>query len=161
MIPGGDALFPRIDVAKELAALEAERAARAAAAAAAAPAPVEEQPGEPIEHEAEIDFDGFCKVEMRVAQVRSCERMKESKKLLRLTVFDGERERTILSGIAKWYAPEDLIGKKVGVVVNLAARPMMGGKYLSEGMILAADTEDGGASVSFFPDSIKAGSRIH
>ncbi len=161
VIPGGDALFPRIDVAKELAALEAERAARAAAAAAAAPAPVEEQPGEPIEHEAEIDFDGFCKVEMRVAQVRSCERMKESKKLLRLTVFDGERERTILSGIAKWYAPEDLIGKKVGVVVNLAARPMMGGKYLSEGMILAADTEDGGASVSFFPDSVKAGSRIH
>ena len=164
LIPGGDPLFPRIDVAKELAALKADHDARvaAAAAAAAAAAPAkEEAPAEPIEHEAEIDFDGFAKVEMRVAQVRSCERMKESRKLLKMTVFDGERERTILSGIAKWYAPEDLIGKKVGIVVNLAARPMMNGKYLSEGMILAADTGDGGAAVSFFPDEVKAGSRIH
>ena len=162
-IPGGDPLFPRIDVAKELAALEADHKARLAAAAAAnAPAPAaEEAASEPLEHEEEIDFEGFCKVEMRVAQVRSCERMKESRKLLKMTVFDGERERTILSGIAKWYAPEDLIGKKVGIVVNLAARPMMNGKYLSEGMILAADSADGSASVAFFPDSVKAGSRIH
>ena len=97
---------------------------------------------------------------MLVGQVVSCERMKESKKLLKLSVFDGERERTILSGIAKWYAPEDLTGKKVGIVANLAPRPMMGGKYVSEGMILAADTDDGGAAVFFFPAGVRPGSRI-
>ena len=99
---------------------------------------------------------------LRVAEVRACERMKESKKLLHLTVFDGERERCILSGIAKWFAPEDLIGKKIGIVANLAPRPMMKGKYVSEGMIFAADTDvDGGCSIAFFPDSTPAGARIH
>ncbi len=76
-----------------------------------------------------------------MAEVRACESMKESKKLLHLTVFDGERERCILSGIAKWFAPEDLIGKKIAIVANLAPRPMMKGKYVSEGMIVAADTD--------------------
>ena len=56
--------------------------------------------------------------------------------------------------------PEDLTGKKVGIVANLAPRPMMGGKYVSEGMILAADTDDGGAAVFFFPDGVRPGSRI-
>ena len=88
--------------------------------------------------------------------------LKESKKLLHLTVFDGERERCILSGIAKWFAPEDLIGKKIGIVANLAPRPMMKGKYVSEGMIFAADTDvDGGCSIAFFPDNTPAGARIH
>ena len=91
----------------------------------------------------------------------AAEYMKESKKLLKLTVFDGERERTILSGIAKWYKPEDLAEKKVGIVANLAPRPMMGGKYVSEGMVMAADTADGGASVVFFPDDVPTGMRIH
>ena len=91
----------------------------------------------------------------------AAEYMKESKKLLKLTAFDGERERTILSGIAKWYKPEDLAGKKVGIVANLAPRPMMGGKYVSEGMVMAADTADGGASVVFFPDDVPTGMRIH
>jgi len=68
---------------------------------------------------------------------------------------------TILSGIAKWYKPEDLAGKKVGIVANLAPRPMMGGKYVSEGMVMAADTADGGASVVFFPDDVPTGMRIH
>ena len=98
---------------------------------------------------------------MLVGQVTACENMKESKKLLKLTVFDGERERTILSGIAKWYKPEDLAGKKVGIVANLAPRPMMGGKDVSEGMVMAADTADGGASVVFFPDDVPTGMRIH
>ena len=99
---------------------------------------------------------------MRVAEIRACERMKESKKLLHLTVFDGERERCILSGIAKWFAPEDLIGKKVGIVANLAPRPMMKGKYVSEGMIVAADTDvDGGCAIAFYPDNVPAGARIH
>ena len=164
----GEALFPRIDVAKEIAHLKAEdekrraeaEAAQKAKEAAAAPA-VEAAPAEAIEHEPEIAFDDFCKVELRVAEIRTCENMKESKKLLHLTVFDGERERCILSGIAKWYKPEDLIGKKVGIVANLAPRPMMKGKYTSEGMIVAADTADGGCAIAFYPDSVPAGARIH
>ena len=159
----GDALFPRIDMAKELAELEACQAAAQAAAKAAEPAPAPQPaaPAEPIEHQPEIAFDDFCKVEMRVAQVLTCETLPESKKLLKMTLFDGERERTILSGIAKWYKPEDLIGRKVGIVANLAPRPMMKGKYVSEGMVMAADTADGGASVVFFPDDVPAGSGIH
>ena len=139
---------------------KAEAEAKAAAAAKAETAQ-SEPAAEITDHEAEIDFDTFCKVEMRVGEVRACEAMKESKKLLHLTVFDGERERCILSGIAKWFKPEDLIGKKVGIVANLAPRPMMKGKYVSEGMIVAADTEDGGCAIAFYPDTVKAGSRIH
>ncbi len=96
-----------------------------------------------------------------MAEVRACERMKESKKLLHLTVFDGERERCILSGIAKWFAPEDLIGKKIGIVANLAPRPMMKGKYISEGMIFAADTADGGCEIAFYSDNMPTGTRVH
>ena len=159
----GDAIFPRIDVKKELEYLEAEDARqKAAAQAAAAPEEKKEEPALVIEdHEPEISFDDFCKVELRVAEVRACETMKESKKLLHLTVFDGERERCILSGIAKWYKPEDLLGKKVGIVANLAPRPMMKGKYVSEGMIVAADTPDGGCAIAFYPDAVAAGMRIH
>ena len=166
----GENIFPRIDAAKELAELEALEAAQKAAAQAANAPAEEEKPAESAaasaeligEHEEEISFDDFCKVELRVAEVRACERMKESKKLLHLTVFDGERERCILSGIAKWFAPEDLIGKKIGIVANLAPRPMMKGKYVSEGMIFAADTDvDGGCSIAFFPDNTPAGARIH
>ena len=166
----GEALFPRIDVAKEIAHLKEEDEKRKAAAAAAnkakeeaekkAAAPAEESTVD-FTHEEEIDFDTFCKVELRVAEVRACENLKESKKLLHLTVFDGERERCILSGIAKWFKPEDLIGKKIGIVCNLAPRPMMKGKYVSEGMIFAADTADGGCSIAFYGDDTPVGSRIH
>ena len=153
----GRCSVPRIDVAKEIAHLKEEDEKRKAAAEAAnkakaeaekkAAAPAEEN-GVDFTHEEEIDFDTFCKVELRVAEVRACENLKESKKLLHLTVFDGERERCILSGIAKWFKPEDLIGKKIGIVCNLAPRPMMKGKYVSEGMIFAADTADGGCSIA-------------
>ncbi len=159
----GANIFPRIDAAKELVELEAlEAKAKAAAAPAEKPA---EKPAAPVaeigEHEPEISFDEFCKVELRVAEVRACEAMKESKKLLHLTVFDGERERCILSGIAKWYKPEDLVGKRLPIVANLAPRPMMKGKYVSEGMIVAADTADGGCSIAFFGEDVPVGTRIH
>jgi len=121
----------------------------------------EEAVAEITDHEPEISFDDFCKVELRVAEVRACENMKESKKLLHLTVFDGERERCILSGIAKWYKPEDLIGKKIAIVANLAPRPMMKGKYTSEGMIVAADTADGGCEIAFYSDNVPTGTRVH
>ena len=166
----GEALFPRIDVAKEIAHLKEEDEKRKAAAEAAkkakeeaekkAAAPAEESSVD-FTHEAEISYDDFCKVELRVAEVRACENLKESKKLLHLTVFDGERERCILSGIAKWFKPEDLIGKKLGIVCNLAPRPMMKGKYVSEGMIFAADTADGGCSIPFYSDDTPVGARIH
>ena len=146
----GEALFPRIDAAKELAELAAAQEA-AKAAAAPAPAPAKPEPAaEPIRHEPEVDFETFCRGNAG-GPGDGLRNMKESKSCSKLTVFDGERERTILSGIAKWYKPEDLAGKKVGIVANLAPRPMMGGKYVSEGMVMAADTADGGASVVFFP----------
>ena len=163
---------PPADVAKEIAHLKEEDEKRKAAAEAAnkakaeaeaaknAPAAAEES-GVDFTHEPEITFDDFCKVELRVAEVRACENLKESKKLLHLTVFDGERERCILSGIAKWFKPEDLIGKKIGIVANLAPRPMMKGKYVSEGMIFAADTADGGCSIPFYSDDTPVGARIH
>ena len=159
----GEPLFPRIDAAKELAELAAadEEKRKAAEAEAARKAAVEAAKAQPIEHLPEVSFDDFCKVEMRVARVTACEKIKESKKLLKLSLFDGERERTILSGIAKWYEPEDLIGKNVGIVANLAPRPMLKGKYVSEGMVMAADLPDGGASVAFFPDDVLPGSAIH
>ena len=161
----GENIFPRIDAKKELAELEALEAAQKAAAQAAHPeqasARPADAPAEITDHEPEISFDDFMKTELRVAEIRACEAMKESKKLLHLTVFDGERERCILSGIAKWYKPEDLVGKKVAIVANLAPRPMMKGKYVSEGMVVAADTEDGGCVIPFFPAEVKAGSRIH
>ena len=156
----GENLFPRIDAAKEIAELESISAAKKAEAE-----PKEEKKPElPVreitDHEEEISFDDFCKVELRVAKIVACENIKESKKLLKLTVFDGEKERCIMSGIAKWYKPEMLVGKNVGIVMNLAPRAMMGGKYVSEGMIFAADTLDGKASIAFFPDDT-VGSRIH
>ena len=163
----GEALFPRIDVKKELEYLEAEdarqkAAAEAANAARAAAGQKKEEPAAEItDHEAEISYDDFCKVELRVAEVRACETLKESKKLLHLTVFDGERERCILSGIAKWYKPEDLVGKRIAIVANLAPRPMMKGKYLSEGMIVAPDTADGSCEVVFYSDNVPVGTRIH
>ena len=154
----GEALFPRIDVQKELEELaKAQAAAQPKAEPKAEAAPE----GEPLEHLPEITIDDFAKCELRAAKVLSCEAIAESKKLLKLTLFDGERERTILSGIAKWYSPEDLTGKTVAIVANLAPRPMMNGKYVSEGMVMAADMPDGGASVIFFPDSVKPGSLIH
>ena len=160
-----EALFPRIDVKKEIEYLEAEDAKQKAAAEAAAAPKAEEKKEEAVaeitDHEPEISFDDFCKVELRVAEVRACENMKESKKLLHLTVFDGERERCILSGIAKWYKPEDLIGKKIAIVANLAPRPMMKGKYTSEGMIVAADTADGGCEIAFYSDNVPTGTRVH
>jgi methionyl-tRNA synthetase len=155
----GENLFPRIDAAKELAELDAIQEAKKAAAT-----PKEEKPELPkveiTDREPEISFDDFCKVELRVCKIIACENIKESKKLLKLTVYDGEKERCIMSGIAKWYKPDDLIGKNVGVVMNLAPRAMMGGKYTSEGMIFAADTEDGAAAIAFYPDST-LGKRIH
>ncbi|MEG0179261.1 MAG: methionine--tRNA ligase [Oscillospiraceae bacterium] len=146
----GEAIFPRIDVQKELAELAIEDEARKKAAAAAN--------ASKIEHNAQINIDDFMKCELRVAKIIAAEKVEKADKLLKLTLFDGERERTVASGIAKWYKPEDLVGKNIGLVANLAPAKLRG--IISEGMIMAADREDGGAEVIFFPNTVKPGSRI-
>ena len=112
------------------------------------PAPAEEKKEDKKEDKAEekpsyITIDDFCKVQMKVGKILACERVEESNKLLKSTVKIGSETRTILSGIAKYYSPEDMVGKKVVVVTNLAPRKMLKGKYTSEGMILAAEDENG------------------
>ena len=94
---------------------------------------------------------------MVVGEIRHCEKLPKSDKLLKSTIFDGERERTTLSGIAQWYTPEEMIGKKVVIVANLAPRKMRG--VVSEGMILASSVGDD-AKVVFIDSDVPAGSRI-
>ena len=143
----GPALFPRIDVEKELAALEE----------LSKPAPVVEEIDLP-EKLPEIAFDDFCKVEMTVVKVLTCEKVKKSEKLLKFTLDDGTKEpRQILSGIAKYYEPEQLIGKTLVAVTNLAPRKMMG--QLSCGMLLSAERGDK-LHLVMLDDAIKAGSRL-
>ena len=159
----GEALFPRIDAAKELAALEAQSAAKAAEKAAkesAKPAKTEKKPVESAPAKEAISIDDFDKCELLVAKVLNCKALPESKKLLKFTLFDGTRERTILSGIAKWYTPEQLVGKHVCIVANLAPRPMMKGKYVSEGMILSAEDAEGNVTVLQLPETVQPGSRL-
>lgn len=151
----GEPLFPRIDLQEELKVLDAVKAKQQPAACPA------QQETASIEHLPEIKIDDFMKCELRAAKVLACEIVPESKKLLKLTLFDGEKERTILSGIAKWYAPQDLINKTVAIVANLAPRPMLKGAYVSEGMVMAADLPDESACVLFLPDHVPAGALIH
>ena len=139
----GDAMFPRIDVKKELEELEAETLAAMAAAEAAQQNHVPaEAKAEEVKEEEFIDFDTFCKVKLKVAKVLDCKIVEKSKKLLQFTLDCGEAEpRTILSGIRKWYSePEALIGKSVIIAANLAPRKIAG--IESKGMILSAITSD-------------------
>lgn len=106
----------------------------------------------------EITIDDFSKVELRVALVKSCELVPKSDKLLCLQLDDGMGGRQVVSGIAKWYSPQDLIGKKVIVVANLKPVKLRGVE--SNGMICAADLPNGDASVIFPDQSIPVGSKI-
>ncbi len=148
----GEVLFPRIDVDKEIEELNAIIQKNVEKAQA------EENKSEnKIEGLAQIGIDDFCKVELRVAQVKTCEKVKKSKKLLKLTLLDGEGERIVASGIANYYEPEELIGKKVILVANL--KPVTLCKVESHGMILAASSGDS-VKVVFVDDSVEVGSRI-
>ncbi|MBQ4096418.1 MAG: methionine--tRNA ligase [Oscillospiraceae bacterium] len=144
-------LFARIDAEKFLAEAQAKMEAMMASAKE------EETNVEPLAPE--IVFDDFMKVDLRVAKVVECEKVKKSKKLLCLQLDDGMGGRQVVSGIAQWYAPEDLIGKKVAIVANLKPVTLCGVE--SNGMICAADTADGGAKVMFVDDDIPCGSKIH
>ena len=139
----GEIIFPRIDVDKEIEELNKIIGSNAEPEEKADdgfdPAPIAD----------EITIDDFAKVDLRVALVKDCEKVKKSKKLLCLQLDDGFGGRQVVSGIAAWYKPEDLIGKKVVIVANLKPVKLCGVE--SNGMICAADTPDGAASV-IFPD---------
>ncbi len=140
-------LFARIDVEKVLAEIAAEQeAAKKAAEAAANVATI-----------AEIGIEDFAKVELCAAKIVACEAVPKAKKLLKLTLNDGKRNRTVASGIAKFYKPEELVGKTVILVSNLKKAKLCG--IESEGMILAADCNDDNIKVIFLED-IPAGSKI-
>lgn len=142
-------LFSRLDAQKMLEEIAAQKEAEQQKA--------EKSERPKIEGLAQIGIDDFMKVELRAAKVAACEPVKKAKKLLKLTLDDGERERTVASGIAKFYAPEDLTGKTVVLVANLKPAVLCGVE--SEGMILAADCSEA-VKVLFLDDSIPPGSRI-
>ena len=141
-------LFARIDpkeMGEKIAAVEAKYAPK-------------EEPKKEIEGLAQINIEDFAKVELRAAKVVACEPIKRAKKLLKLTLDDGtSTPRTVASGIAKWYKPEDLIGHTVIVVANLKPAVLCGVE--SQGMILAADAGEDDVRVVFV-DGTPAGSKI-
>ena len=150
----GDNLFPRVDLDKALKELEEAAEAQRKAA-------LPDIELEPLESE-QVDFDTFCKSDFRAVKVKNCERVKKSDKLLKFTLDDGTgTDRQILSGIAKWYAPEDLLGKTLVAIVNLPPRKMMGQE--SQGMLLSAvHTEKGEEKLNLImvSDAIPAGAKL-
>ena len=162
-------LFARLDfklLAPEIEKIRAEQAAAyAAEMAKLAPetaAKPEEKAAEPAAEEVkvpEIAFEDFEKVQLRVGEIIACEAVPKSSKLLKETVKFGEEIRTVVSGIAKHYKPEEMVGKKVVFVTNLAPRKVCG--IMSEGMILAAEDEDGTLSL-IVPDKaeLKSGANL-
>ena len=145
----GETLFPRIDMAKALEELEASQKP--------AGPQVKIEPVLP-----DVTIDDFAKCDMRVCKVLACENVKKSEKLLKFTLDDGSgTERQILSGIAKFYKPEELVGKTVVAILNLPPRKMMG--QMSNGMLLSAVREvDGKEELQLLtlPDSVPAGARL-
>ncbi len=106
-----------------------------------------------------VPFEDFQKLDIRVGIVKACEKVKKSKKLLRFSLDDGSgTDRTILSGIAQWYEPEQMVGKRVLFIANLAPRKIMGEE--SHGMILSAVNYDGNLSVTTTLDEVKGGSTV-
>lgn len=143
-------LFARMDekVIDELVARKAQEAEAREKAATPAPEGA---------HEETVGIDAFGAIELRAAQILTCEPIPKAKKLLKLTVDLGYEKRQIVSGIAKFYKPEDLIGKKVIIVANLAPAKLCGVE--SQGMLLASGEED--VRVVFLADAVRVGERIH
>ena len=148
----GEIIFPRIDVNKEIEELNKIIGSNAE------PEEKADDGFEPAPIADEITIDDFAKVYLRVALVKDCEKVKKSKKLLCLQLDDGFGGRQVVSGIAAWYKPEDLIGKKVVIVANLKPVKLCGVE--SNGMICAADTPDGAASVIFPDQDLPCGAKL-
>lgn len=147
----GQPLFQRIDTEKVLVEIAAEMEASAKAAEKA------EETRENIAFLSEISIDEFAKIDLRACKVTACEPVKKAKKLLKLTLDDGSGSpRTVASGIAKWYTPDDLVGKTVICVANLKPAVLCGVE--SAGMILAADNGDDVKVI--FVDGVPAGSKV-
>lgn len=143
----GEALFPRIDVEKEIDELNALLTPEKTF-----------KEDEDLDKANVITIDQFAEVKLRSGEITACEKIKKSKKLLKLTVDDGRNGRQIVSGIASWYKPEDLIGKKIVFVANLAPAKLCG--EMSEGMILACDAGEDDVRVLFLDKDVPNGSTI-
>ncbi|HIS23975.1 MAG TPA: methionine--tRNA ligase [Candidatus Faeciplasma gallinarum] len=150
-------LFARIDSKKIMDELKAEMDA--------VKAKIEEENAKGGEPKAEVKpladeiaIDEFAKVELRAAKVLECEKLEKSQKLLKLKLDDGMGTRQVVSGIAKWYKPEDLIGKTVVVVANLKPAKLCGEE--SQGMIVCAEMPDGSAKVAFLDGSVPPGAKL-
>lgn len=154
----GKPLFPRIDMEKELAELEAIAVEQQKKATQAAKA--EEEPEQDADtKEQEITFDQFMETKLVAATVTECELIPKADKLLKLTLDDGSgTPRQVVSGIREWYTPEDLLGKKVAIVANLKSVKLRGVE--SQGMILAVDVGDT-ARVIFLDNDVPNGAAIH
>ena len=150
----GEALFPRIDAEKALAELNAIQEAQRKAALPALEL-------EPYAQE-NVDFDTFCKSDLRAVKIKNCEAVKKSDKLLKFTLDDGSgTDRTILSGIHHYYEPEQLIGKTAVAILNLPPRKMMG--IPSCGMLISAVHKEKGEEklhLLLLDDSIPAGAKL-
>jgi methionyl-tRNA synthetase len=166
-----DPIFPRVDVAQYIGGHVSEDQK-----APAAPAPPEPQPavtpaqaesapaGPPVETTqaappglAKITIDRFMEVDLRVAEIRAAEPVPKSKKLIKMSVFTGDEERTIVAGIGTKYAPEELVGRKVVIVANLQPAKLMG--IESNGMVLAASI-DGEPSLLSVDAAVPAGTKV-
>ena len=147
----GEALFPRIDVDKKLAELDALREAELASNK-------KEEKREITPIKEEITIEDFEKIDLRVVKVLSCEPIKKAKKLLKLTVDLNGEERQVVSGIANYYKPEELVGKYVVLVANLKPVTLRG--ELSQGMILAAATDDDSLLKVVNPGELPTGSVV-
>lgn len=141
----GDIIFPRLDVDKELEELEALL-------------PTSSEEEEDLANVAEISIEDFEKIDLRVAKVLSAEKVKNADKLLKLELEVGDETRTVVSGIAEYYKPEDLIGKNLVLVANLKPVKLRG--ILSQGMILAASDDEDNLVLVTVDDTIKSGSQV-
>ena len=138
-----DALFPRLDAEKVMAEIAAELEKQ-------------QEKAENVATIEQISIEDFAKVELIAGKILECEAVPKAKKLLKLTVFDGNKNRTVVSGIAQYYKPEDLVGKTIILVSNLKPAKLCG--IESQGMILAADCKENIKVI--FLDDIDAGSKI-
>ena len=156
----GEALFPRIDIKKELEELEEIKAAnmKAAAEKANAESKKEEEIKEDVPVKPEITIEDFDKIDLRVGEIIEAKKAENSKKLLIFKVKSGNSERQIVSGIAKYYSPEEMLGKKVIYIANLKPAKLAGN--ISEGMLLAAEDKDGNIAMLTVDKPLESGSTV-